>query len=88
MGFVLRLREPGQAELRIRVNGEPTALDPGLDGYASIRRTWSPGDTVEMEFDLPVSVRRFLGDALGPSDFRKNASRVARASGLRRSRLG
>src|SRR5438105_4482694 len=24
-------------------------------------------------------IRRFLGDALGPSDFRKNASRVARA---------
>lgn len=26
-------------------------------------------------------VRRFLGDALGPSDFRKNASRVAEATG-------
>lgn len=26
-------------------------------------------------------VRRFLGDALGPSDFRKNASRIARALG-------
>src|SRR5689334_23707214 len=25
-------------------------------------------------------VRRFLGDALGPSDFRKNASRIARVS--------
>lgn len=27
-------------------------------------------------------VRRFLGDALGPSDFRKNASRVAQATGV------
>src|SRR5512132_1779524 len=27
-------------------------------------------------------VRRFLGDSLGPSDFRKNASRVATALGI------
>src|SRR5262245_36660192 len=27
------------------------------------------------------AVRRFLGDSLGPSDFRKNASRLARALG-------
>ena len=26
-------------------------------------------------------VRRFLGDSLGPSDFRKNAARVARQAG-------
>ena len=31
-------------------------------------------------------VRRFLGDALGPSDFRKNASRLARRSDRRRNR--
>jgi DUF1680 family protein len=45
--------------LTLRVNGQP--LQPGLvDGYASLSRTWSPGDLVAL--DLPMPVRRVTAD--------------------------
>ena len=39
----------------IRVNGQPF-LAQGDAGYALLTRTWSPGDTVEL--DIPMAVRR------------------------------
>jgi DUF1680 family protein len=32
--------------------------DPRRSGFLSIGRTWSPGDTVELEFDLPITLQR------------------------------
>jgi DUF1680 family protein len=37
----------------LKVNGEPAALDI-RDGYARLRRDWSPGDTVELSLPMPV----------------------------------
>jgi DUF1680 family protein len=44
-----------EAEPALRVNGEDVAIEMA-DGFASISRTWSPGDIVEL--DLPMPVRR------------------------------
>jgi uncharacterized protein len=55
----LRLRIPGWCRrYTCTVNGEalsPTALERG---YLAIRRTWSDGDTIELELDMPVEVLR------------------------------
>jgi hypothetical protein len=40
--------------------GEPPAsgVDPRCSTYRSVRRTWSAGDVVDIEFDMPVLLRR------------------------------
>ena len=43
----------------LSVNGQPVALDVA-HGFASIRRTWAPGDTVRL--DLPMPVRRVVAN--------------------------
>jgi uncharacterized protein len=54
--FTLKLRIPGWARAAaIRVNGVALGIDAIIDhGYAGIDRTWSPGDTVELDLPLPV----------------------------------
>ena len=47
----------GRHEMRILVNGEPAEAARDR-GFAVIRRTWQPGDTVEL--DIPLPVRRVL----------------------------
>ena len=39
---------------------EPTAqgYDPHLSFFLSIQRLWSPGDLIELEFDMPITLRR------------------------------
>jgi DUF1680 family protein len=58
--FALRLRVPAWCETgaSLIVNGEPAnaALVPG--GYAEVRRSWQPGDTVRLT--LPMVVRRVV----------------------------
>jgi DUF1680 family protein len=41
-------------------SSEPTAqgFDPRLSRFLSIHRLWSPGDFIELDFDLPVILRR------------------------------
>ncbi|MCC9738240.1 glycoside hydrolase family 127 protein [Streptomyces sp. MNU89] len=54
--WALRIRIPGWTSgATVRVNGEvrDIAADPG--GYAVLRRTWAPGDTVTVR--LPMDVR-------------------------------
>lgn len=60
------------ARASLYCNGEPVEIpitptspdatacgyDPRRSQFASINRTWSPGDVVELCFDLPVSLRR------------------------------
>ena len=44
---------------RLLVNGK-TVAPPIADGYATLSRTWSPGDTLVLE--LPMPVRRVVAD--------------------------
>jgi DUF1680 family protein len=39
---------------------EPTAqgYDPRLSFFRSIQRLWSPGDVLELDFDMPITLRR------------------------------
>jgi hypothetical protein len=52
--FYLRLRIPGWCRKHaLSLNGKPA--DPLIEkGYACVRRTWSPGDMVELALDMPV----------------------------------
>ena len=59
--FTLRVRiPPGASEVQFKLNGQPVLPDSVEDGYFGFRRIWSQGDWIEMEFDIPVTVRDFL----------------------------
>jgi uncharacterized protein len=59
--FTLRLRIPlGAKEVQFKLNGQPILPDSAADGYFRFRRIWSHGDWIEMEFDVPVTIRNFL----------------------------
>jgi DUF1680 family protein len=53
--FSLVLRQPGWASrISVRLNGKETT--PGhSDGYATLKRDWSSGDVLEVEFGMPVT---------------------------------
>jgi hypothetical protein len=54
--FALMLRIPGWARnATLKVNGKPLGLTLKPQSYAEVRRTWSAGDTVEL--DLPMEPR-------------------------------
>jgi hypothetical protein len=56
--FSLRVRHPGWAKgpLQVSINGAPaTPLSEGSGSYATLTRTWHPGDSVT--FTLPLSLR-------------------------------
>ena len=64
--FTLRLRiPPGVREVQFKLNGQPVFPDSTDDGYFGFRRPWSQVDSIEMEFDIPVTVRDFLGRHYG-----------------------
>lgn len=64
--FPLRLRVPDYgAEIRITLNDHSILAEPEVDGYLTVRRKWSKGDRVEMNFDIPVAVHNFLNDQYG-----------------------
>ena len=58
--FTMRVRIPAWCEdAALRVNGQ--SVDGALDkGFVSIRRTWSPGDTIQLS--MPMPVRRIAAD--------------------------
>ena len=67
--FVVKLRVPGWAtRASVKINGSAAALDIGAEGYATLRRTWKDGDTVELT--LPMELRTVVGE-------HTNAGRVA-----------
>lgn len=55
-GDLYRFADPGGAVVTLTVNGQSLEVKPGMNGYVSLNRTWSHGDTVEL--DLPMPVRR------------------------------
>jgi DUF1680 family protein len=64
--FNLRLRiPPGAEDVHFEFNGKPVIADSTTDGYFGFRRVWSPGDWLKMEFDTPVTVRKFLNAQYG-----------------------
>jgi DUF1680 family protein len=71
--FNLRLRVPGWcASYSVSLNGQPYPLKTDSKGYLNAARTWSAGDTITLEFDMPV---RVVTDLLG------NSARVALTRG-------
>lgn len=53
--FELRLRVPGWCDsAKLAVNGRKSTRMDTDRGYLVLRRTWHAGDTVEIEFDMPV----------------------------------
>ena len=54
-GGCIALRVPGWCgRYTLAVNGRPAEV-PVRDGYLLLDRTWQPGDTVELDFDMPVT---------------------------------
>ncbi|MFN8446124.1 MAG: glycoside hydrolase family 127 protein [Caldilineaceae bacterium] len=54
--FTLYLRIPGWCEKwKLKVNGKKVSkkLDP-VNGYIALKRTWYPGDSVELDLAMPV----------------------------------
>ncbi len=49
----------GSPSYSFRINGDPVAATALERGYAVLRRTWQPGDVVDLDLALPV--RRVLG---------------------------
>jgi uncharacterized protein len=54
--FTLNLRVPGWCrQARLRVAGEDVTLERVVrHGYVSLRRTWAPGDQVELALAMPI----------------------------------
>lgn len=55
--FTIRLRIPGWCEAwTATVNDQPIPRAAVSNGYAEVRRTWKPGDTVLLNLDMPVQL--------------------------------
>ncbi len=48
-----RYRSESAGEPTIRINGKPLDYQ-GSRGYAVLRRTWTTGDTIELDFPMPI----------------------------------
>ncbi len=60
--FVLKLRIPAWSEKTLlTINGRTQSVKPGT--YASVRRTWKPGDEVKLTLDLRARLVPAPGDA-------------------------
>jgi len=59
--FSIKLRIPAWCRTAsIAINGRKWEAKTGSDGYVALRRTWSPGDIIEL--DLKLEPRVILGD--------------------------
>ena len=54
--FALMLRVPAWCEegAAVEVNGEPVHAEISPGSYVRLRRRWSPGDTINIDFPMPV----------------------------------
>jgi DUF1680 family protein len=70
--FDVNIRLPGWcADPRLRVNSGPVTAFERVRGYARLRRTWKPGDVIEVS--LPMPIKRVKADPR----VRADVSRVA-----------
>jgi len=61
--FAFKARMPAWSrESSVKLNGQPIEAKTGDDGYAAIKRVWTKGDTVELNFKLEPKV--VVGDHL------------------------
>lgn len=51
-----RFGNTAAVKVTLKVNGKSADATPQADGYAVLKRTWKPGDVVEL--DMPMSVKR------------------------------
>jgi hypothetical protein len=59
--FAVKLRIPAWcARPSLRVNGEAAEGKQAADGYAALKRSWKPGDKIELA--IPLEPRLVLGD--------------------------
>jgi DUF1680 family protein len=65
-------RYPEYGQVRLQLFPETPAsfplrlrIPPGVHGYYSVQRTWSVGDQVDLEFEIPTGVQHFLKDGYG-----------------------
>jgi DUF1680 family protein len=59
--FAVKLRIPNWCRTAsVRVNGNDLQSKPGADGYVALKRTWRPGDKVEL--DLKLEPRVIVGN--------------------------
>ena len=57
VSFDLMLRIPGWAEsVALLVNGEPVGIPLQPQSYARLSRTWSSGDVVDLQLDMPAQL--------------------------------
>lgn len=57
--FILALRKPGWCnQMQIAVNATDCSIDPAENGYVILEREWVTGDTIEIQFDMQVTVMR------------------------------
>jgi len=59
-GALYRYQEAIDDRVRIQLNGARIDAPMGDDGYVSLDRTWTQGDTVDIEF--PMAVRHVVSD--------------------------
>ncbi len=59
-GDLYRFLDHSDAWPTARINGEAMTVDAPGDGFMRIQRTWSPGDTIEL--DLPMPIRRIAAN--------------------------
>jgi DUF1680 family protein len=55
-GDLYRDQPSEPSAVTLTINGEALEATPGKDGYVSIKRTWKPGDVVDL--NLPMPLRR------------------------------
>lgn len=49
---------PSHSLLVTHFSSTASGYDPRLSQFLPIRRVWSPGDIVELEFEMPITLRR------------------------------
>ncbi len=49
-----RFADPQVAPVGLKVNGQAADASPEADGYVHLKRTWQPGDVLELDLPMPI----------------------------------
>lgn len=47
------------SDFQVRVNGQPAGTTTDHDGYATVRRVWKTGDTIDVSMPMPLNIESF-----------------------------